>query len=55
MKATNNLQQSLFPAEFYLHKIAESCQDKERIKNVVKIDELIKITPLLTQFRTRIK
>jgi len=55
MTSKSSVQQSLFPPEFYLHRIEEMCHDEERLNNVVKLDELIRITPLLNNVRTILK
>jgi len=55
MTHKSSAQQSLFPPEFYLHSIKELCKEEERLNNVVKIDKLIRITPMLNNVRTVLK
>ena len=49
------IQSSLFPKEYYIGKILSECNESERIKNVVRIGDIIKITPLLDEFKRRVK
>lgn len=55
MTSKSNTQLSLFPREYFIHRILDSCQEQKRINRTVKVGELIKITPLLDSFRRRTK
>ena len=53
MRKTNfrSNQASLFPPAYFMGRIIQKCDEQTRQNNVLKVDELIKITPLLNQLR----